>query len=379
MRRAYLDHAATSPLGEAAAAALARALPFGNASSVHAEGRAARAVLDEARERMAAAAGVHADEIVFTGSGTEADNLALRGVAWAARGRPHLVISGIEHEAVRRTARFLASRGDADVTEVAPGMDGVVDAEAVAGAIRSDTRLVSVMAVNNEVGTIQPLAAIGAACVSRGVLLHVDAVQAPGRVALDLASWGAGLASLSAHKAGGPKGLGVLVARRGVKLAPALTGGEQEGGLRPGTENAGLALAGAVALEEALGRMREAAAFLADLGRRLERGLLALPGVTIHGATAARAPGFVSAAFAGCEAITLVHALDLAGFAVSSGSACSSGSVKPSHVLAAMGLPAEACRSSLRFSLGPGNDASEIDALLAALPGILARSRTRDG
>jgi cysteine desulfurase len=371
MRRAYFDHAATSPPGDAVRSILAGAHPFGNPSGVHAESRAARAVLDDARSRVAAALGVDDDEVIFAGSGTEACNMAVRGRAWAAGGRAHHVVSAVEHEAVHRTARWLGDRG-ADVAFVPPGPDGSVDAGRMAAAIRDDTALVALMAVNNEVGSLQPVAEVGAACAARGVPFFVDAVQATGRVPLDVAGWNAALAAVSPHKVGGPKGTGVLVARRGLKLQPALTGGEQESGLRPGTENVVLALAGAAAVAEAVRTLPERSARLGELTRRLESGLAAI-GVPVHGG--ARAPGFVNAAFAGCDAATLVPALDLAGFAVSSGSACSSGSVRPSRVLEAMGLDEATCRASVRFSLAPSNTEDEIDALLRALPDVVARAR----
>lgn len=375
MMRAYFDHAATTPLGQAARAALAREEPFGNASSVHAEGRAARAALDEARVALADALGVMDDEIVYTASGTESDNLALRGVAWL-HPAPHLVVSGIEHEAVHRTARFLEAKGMARISWIAPGTDGVVPAEAVEAALRADTVLVSLMAVNNETGTCQPLRAVGAACARRGIPLHVDAVQAPGRIPVDVSGWGAALTTLSAHKAGGPKGCGVLVVRRGMKLQPALTGGEQEAGLRPGTENVAAIVAGSAGLIEAMRAQPQRSVPLERLGERLEAGLGRLAG-RVHGSGAPRAPGIVNVAFDGCDAVTLVQALDLAGFAVSSGSACSSGSVRPSRVLEAMGLPQAQCRSSIRLSLGEGNDEAEIDRFLLVLPGVLERLRAR--
>lgn len=375
--RAYFDHAATSPPPEIAGREAQAPAPWGNPSSIHAEGRAARRALESAREGVAAALGVEPDEVIFTASGTESDNLALRGIAWSRTGRPHVVVSGIEHEAVHRTARFLHARGDADVEIVPPAPDGVVPAEAVSSRLRPDTALVSVMAVNNEIGTIQPLEAVGQACAALGIPLHVDAVQAPGRIPARPAAWGATLATYSAHKVGGPKGCGILVARRGLKLQGALTGGEQEWGLRPGTENVQAAVLGAEALCRALAEQAERARHLDALGRLLEEGLRSggIGGVTVHGAGAPRAPGIVGAAFAGCPAAALVQSLDLAGFAVSSGSACSSGSVRPSRVLEAMGLPEAECRSSVRFSFGIGNRAEEVERLLAVLPGIVARIR----
>jgi cysteine desulfurase len=379
-RRTYLDHAATSPLTTAAREAMQRALDAarGNPSSLHREGQAARAVVEEARSEVAEALGVAADEVVFTGSGTEADNLALRGTLWLAdrTGRPHLVTSAVEHEAVLRTARWLERRGDAEVTVVAPRPDGVVDAAALVRALRPGTRLVSLMMVNNETGAIQPVEEVGRACRDRGVTFHVDAVQALGRLPVRTADLPADLLTLSAHKVGGPAGCGVLCVRRGLKLQPVLTGGGQESGLRPGTENAAVIAGAARAIALAARGQEERAAGLRALTLRLEAGLLALPDVAINGSREGRAPGIVNASFEGAEATALLHALDLAGHATSTGSACAAGSAAPSHVLQAMGLPDGRVRSALRLSLGPDTSAAEIDGLLEALPGILASTRT---
>ncbi len=347
----------------------------GNASSVHAEGRAARALMDAARARVAQHLGVSDDEVIFTASGTESDNLAIRGVIWASPEPRHVVISGIEHEAVRRTARWLEARGIAAVTVVPPASDGVVRGDEMLAACRPGTSLVSLMAVNNEIGTVQEVEHVGAGCRDRGITLHCDAVQALGRLDLAPLARAAPLLTLSPHKAGGPTGVGVLAVRRGLKLDPPMTGGEQESGLRPGTESAPLAAGAAAAIAIACETRGESTAELGRLGARLEEGLSSLEGVVIHGRSAQRVPGFVNAAFDGCDAVALVQALDLAGFAVSSGSACSSGSVRPSAVLEAMGLPPALCRSSVRFSLGAGNDAAQVEALLAALPSLLARLR----
>ena len=342
-----------------------------NASSLHAEGRAARAAIDEARGSLSAALGVHDDELLFTGSGTESDNLALRGLIQATDGRPHLVTTAIEHEAVLRTARSLAARGDCELTEVAPDGDGRVSTEALLAALRPDTALVSVMAVNNETGVVQPNADLAPSLRERGVPLHVDAVQAAGRLAVE-----GDLLSFSAHKVGGPPGCGVLVVRRGLKLQPLLNGGGQEEGLRPGTESVATIVGGARALALAVAARDESTGRLSGLAEQLEAGLAGLPGCELVAAAAPRVPGLLSVAFEGADAGALLQALDLKGFAVSTGSACTSGSTRPSHVLTAMGWSAERARSALRLSLGPGNGPEDMDRLLAALTEVLDAVRS---
>ena len=321
--RAYFDHAATSPLTDGARQAWLEALDvLGNASSVHREGQRARAVVEDARHVVARALDVHDDEIVLTGSGTEANNLALRGTCWIAEGRPHVVTTAIEHESVRRTLRWLDKREHADVSIVSPSPEGIVDADRVMAACRPGTALVSVMFVNNEVGTIQPVEEIGRACRERGIAFHVDAVQALGRIAVRPAETAADLLTLSAHKVGGPQGCGVLYVRRSVKLQPALTGGEQESGLRPGTEPVAVIAAAASAIADALATLTVRSEHLGRLTGRLERGLAALPRMRLNGSPARRAPGFTNASFGEIDGPTLMQALDLAGFAVSTGSAC---------------------------------------------------------
>lgn len=371
MSRIHLDHAATSPLLPEVAEAMQPWLAPGraaNASSLHASGRRARAALDDARAEAAAALGVHEDEVLFTGSGTESDNLAIRGLLWARGGRPHLVVTAVEHEAVLRTARWLESRGEAELSVVPCEENGAVDPERLAAAIRPDTALVSVMAVNNETGVLQPVAA---AC-GRGAVVHSDAVQAAGRVPVEL---DAELLSFSAHKCGGPAGVGLLVLRRGLKLQPALTGGGQEEGLRPGTESVAGAVGAARALRLAVERREETAERLGRLERRLLEGLRPLAGLRLHGEGADRAPGLLNLGLGGADGSAVQQALDLAGFATSTGSACSSGSTRPSAVLTAMGLPPERARSALRVSLGPENDEGDVDAFLESLARALDAAR----
>ena len=371
MSRIHLDHAATSPLLPEVAEAMQPWLEPGrvaNASSVHAAGRRARAALDEAREEAAEALSVHPDEVLFTASGTEADNLAIRGLIWAAEGRPHAVTTAVEHEAVLRTLRWLEARGEVELSVLPCEPNGAVDPERLADAVREDTALVSVMAVNNETGVLQPVAA----AAGRGAPVHCDAVQAPGRVPVPVEPE---LLSLSAHKLGGPVGTGLLVLRRGLKLQPVLTGGGQEEGLRPGTESVAGAVGAARALRLAVRRREENAGRLRRLEDRLLRGIRALEGLALHGEGAERAPGLLNLGLGGADGAAVQQALDLSGFATSTGSACSSGSTRPSAVLTAMGLPPEQARSALRVSLGPGNDEGDVDAFLEALSRVLDSAR----
>jgi cysteine desulfurase len=379
VHRVYLDHAATTPLSAAAFDAMRPHLleAAGNASSIHREGQAARAAVEEARSLVAAALAMHPDEVVFTSSGTEADNLALRGTAWLpeASARAHVVTSAIEHEAVLRTLRWLQRRGDVDVAVVPPRGDGSVDPAAVLAAVRPETALVSLMMVNNETGAIQPVEEVGRACRQRGIRFHVDAVQALGRLEVIPHGIPADLVSLSAHKVNGPQGCGVLCVRRGLKLQPVLTGGAQEGGLRAGTEAVAAIAGGARAMADAAAHRQARCAHVAALSQRLEAGLLELPGVAVNAAPCRRAVGIVNASFEGVDAVTLVQALDLHGIAASAGSACTAGSTAPSHVLEAMGLSPERTRGAVRFSLGQSNAEEEIAWVLEVLPSVLAAAR----
>ncbi len=335
--RIYFDHNATTPLHPAVLDAVARALAdsFGNASSVHTFGQQAKAALDDARGRVAELIGAEPAEIVFTASGTEADNFAVRGVAEAleARGRRHLVITAIEHEAVLNTCRHLERRGWR-VTYVAPTAAGVVDPEAVREAVDEQTALVSVMHANNEIGTIQPVAAVAGIAHAAGAVCHTDAVQTIGKLPVDVRELGVDLLSLSAHKFNGPKGAGALWIRRGTRVVPQSTGGRHERNRRAGTENVpaivGLGVAAAIARES----WPTHAAGVGALRDRLETGLLAGVGqATVNGAGAPRVPNTTNISFERVEAESLLIALDLEGIAVSTGSACSSGTLEPSHVV----------------------------------------------
>jgi cysteine desulfurase len=361
----YLDHAATTPLAPAVLDAMVPLLEagFGNPSSVHRHGRAARNAVDGARETVAAAVGCAAREVVFTSGGSEADNLALRGVLDRRGG--HLVITAIEHDAVLKCAEDLSALGRARVTVVGCDARGVVDPEEVANAVEDDTALVSVMLANNEVGTIQDVPAISELVRRRNrrTLVHTDAVQALGKLDVDVEALGVDLLSITAHKVYGPKGAGALIVRGGVPLAPQISGGGQERGRRSGTENV-LAIAGfgaAVALVE---REREQeAARLCQLSERLvELVITALPDTLLTGAGAPRLPSFATFAFPGVETEVLLTLLDRLGVEASGGSACASGAHMPSHVLAAMGLTPGQAGGALRLSLGRDTTSGDVDA-----------------
>jgi cysteine desulfurase len=376
---AYFDHNATTPLAPEARSAVTRALgdDFGNPSSVHQYGQRAKGLLDEARSAVAELIDGDPSEIVFTGSGTEADNLAIRGAAEAleSAGRKHLITSTFEHEAVLNTMKALGKRGWR-VSFLPVGATGILAADALEAAITDDTALVSVMHANNEIGTVQPIRELAQITRGRGALFHTDAVQSAGKIPVSVRDLGVDLLSISAHKINGPKGAGALWIKRGVRLVPAMTGGKHERNRRAGTENVpGIAGFGAAA---ALSRKKLSAdaSRLAALRDRLEHGVLTrIEGTQVNGATTARVPNTTNISFDGVEAEALLIALDLEGFAVSTGSACSSGTLEPSHVLRAMGLPSHRAQNSIRFSLGLGNDESQIDALLAKLPGIVEKLR----
>ena len=383
MRRIYLDHNATTPVAPPVADAMARALRtvFGNPSSVHAYGQEAKTAIDEARSAVARLIGAEPAEIVFTSGGSESDNLAVRGVAEAAGpGRRHLVASTIEHEAVLRTLKALGGAGWS-ATLVGVDERGVVTPERLAEALTDETALVSVMHANNEIGAIQPVAELAALAHERGALAHTDAVQSVGKIPVDVRSLGVDLLSLSGHKFNGPKGAGALWIRRGARLRAQMTGGRQERNRRAGTENlpaiVGLGAAARRLLDE-----REAAetADVTALRDRLEAGILAaVPGAAVNGDSAPRVGNTSNVSFPGVEAESLLIALDLEGIAVSTGSACSSGTLEPSHVLRAMGFSPHRTQNSIRFSLGLGNTAADVDRVTAVLPGIVGRLRALAG
>ncbi len=378
MRQVYLDHAATTPAHSEVIAAVAAAMDtaFGNASSLHAFGREARRVLEEGREQVARLIGAEPAEIIFTSGGTEADNLAVLGVARANRERGrHIITSAAEHHAVLHACQALEKEGFR-VTYLPVDREGTVRPADVAEALTEDTILVSLMAANNEVGTIQPVAELARLAHERGIYFHTDAVQAVAQIPVDVNDWNVDLLSLTGHKFYGPKGVGALYVRRRTRILPALFGGGQERGLRSGTQNvpgvAGLAKAAELAIAE----LPERAARLEALRGQLWQGLqAAIPDLSLNGHPTHRLPGNLSVNVHGVEGETLLLSLDMKGIALSAGSACASGSLEPSHVLKAMGLTNETARGSLRFSLGRGNTPADIDYVLAELPPLVAKLR----
>jgi cysteine desulfurase len=375
----YLDHAATTPMRPEVLDAMAPYLTehFGNPSSIHGAGRRARLGLDEARETVARALGAKPREIVFTGGGTEADNLAIKGAAWAAsaRGR-ELVTSSVEHKAVLHSCAVMERFGFR-VTYLPVDRYGRVDPADVASAIGEHTTVVSVMYANNEVGTVQRIAEIGTICRERGVLFHVDAVQAAAYLPLDVNTLQVDLLSLSAHKLNGPKGVGALFVRQGTAMLAQLSGGSQERQRRAGTENVAGIVGFARALELAQDpETRDAEnARLAALRDDLIAGMTALPGVRLTGHPTERLPSNASFLLEGVEGGDLVAALDLEGIATSTGSACTTGSADPSHVLLSMGFPPEEAHGSLRLTLGRGNADADVTLTVEATRTVLERMR----
>lgn len=378
--RIYLDHNATTPVDPEAADAMMRALHdlFGNASSVHYYGQQAKAAIDDARSAVGALLGAEPSEIIFTSGGTEADNFAIRGAAEALEptGRRHLITSGIEHEAVLNTFKALAKRGWR--TTVLPlDASGIVASDRLSEAMTDDTALVSIMHANNEIGTIQPITELAAIAHARGALFHTDAVQSAGKVPVSVRALGVDLLSVSAHKFYGPKGIGALWAKRGVRLSPFLSGGKQERNRRAGTENVPGAIGMGIAAAGAAKKMASEAARLSALRDRLENGILAaIPNTDVNGSREPRVPNTTNISFDRIEAESLLIALDLEGVAVSTGSACSSGTLEPSHVLKAMNLSSHRAQNSIRFSLGASNTDEHIDRVIAILPKIVTKLRS---
>jgi cysteine desulfurase len=376
--RVYLDHNATTPVLPAVLEAMTTVFrdDFGNASSVHAFGQAAKRRLEEARRQVAHALGAQPNEIVFTSGGTEADNLAILGlVRYDTRPVKHVITSAIEHPAVLETCAQLEREG-VEVTRVPVNSQGLVDPDDVRRALRRETVLITIMHANNELGTIQPIAEIARLAREAGVWMHSDGVQALGKTPVDVNELGVDLYSISAHKIYGPKGVGALFVRQGVPLGRIQFGGHHERDRRPGTEN----VPGAVGLAAAISLMQsdfeQETARLARLRDRLEQGILErIPNVSINGRGALRVPSTSNICFHGVDGEALLIALDLAGFAVSSGSACSSGASEPSHVLTAIGLDRKDARASLRFSLGRLNTEDQIEALIEAVAEAVARLR----
>ena len=378
--RIYLDHNATTPLDPLAADRMNQAMRevWGNASSVHHFGQQAKAALDEARGQVASLLGAEASEVVFTAGGTESDNLAIRGAADAIEpsGRKHLVTSAIEHEAVLNTVKSLARRGWR-ITVVPVDAGGVVSIDRLREAMTDDTALVSVMHANNEIGTIQPIAGLAAVAHEHGALFHTDAVQSAGKIPIDVRALGVDLLSIAGHKFYGPKGTGALWVKRGVRLIAPITGGRQERSRRAGTENVPALVGFGVAAALAKQKASTDGPRLAALRDRLEAGILAsISGTERNGAAEPRVANTTNISIDRIEAESILIGLDLAGIAVSSGSACSSGTLEPSHVLKAMGLPHPRTLGSIRFSFGTSNTDADVDRVLEALPPLVEKLRS---
>src|SRR5712664_1138092 len=387
MNRVYLDYNATTPVQPEVLDAM---LPyfsgeFGNAASIHTPGQRARAAVETAREQVAALIGARSQEIVFTSGGTESDNHAVFGVVGQAflsvpsstnaDSFPHIITTAIEHEAVLNACQALEKSG-VRVTFLATNREGQIDLNELRRAVRPETVLITVMHANNELGTLQPLEEIGRITKERDIYFHTDAVQSAGKVPIDVNKHGVDLLSLSAHKFYGPKGIGALYIRRGTRLRQLLYGGHHQRGFRPGTEN----VAGIIGLGKAAEIARESLAAdarrLSALRDRLEQGLLArVPYARVNGGAASRTPNTTNFGFPGIEGEALLIALDLLSLAFSTGAACSSGSVEPSHVLTAIGLPPEEARASLRFSLGRHTTPADIDFSLNVVPADVAQLR----
>ena len=378
MMKVYLDHNATTPLDPQVLEAMMPYLreEFGNASSIHQWGRKAKAALEDSRAKIASLLGAEKECIAFTGGGTEADNLAVKGVAWANQDRgKHIVTSAVEHHAVLHVCEFLAKQGF-EITFLPVDGRGRLDPESLRKAIRPDTILITLMHANNETGALYPLRAFGEIAKEKKVPFHTDAIQSFCKVPLNVEEDHVDLLSLSAHKIYGPKGVGALYIRKGTRMVPILHGGGQERKRRPGTENVAGTVGFARAAELLFAIREQEAKRLTSLRDHLQRGLAErIPQVQLNGDPENRLPGTLNMSFEFVEGESLILSLDREGIAVSSGSACTSGSLEPSHVLLAMGISHEVCHGSLRFSLGRGTTKEQIDYVLQELPPIVARLR----
>ncbi|USX51377.1 cysteine desulfurase family protein [Lentzea sp. HUAS12] len=373
---AYLDHAATTPMHPEAVAAMTEALSTtGNASSLHTSGRRARRAVEEAREDIADALGARPSEVLFTGGGTESDNLAVKGIYWAA-GRRRVLASAVEHHAVLDAVEWLEQQG-ADVTWLPTDRFGRVSPESVADALDDDVALVTTMWANNEVGTINPVHDIARVCAERGVPFHTDAVQAVGAVPVDFAASGASALTMTGHKVGGPYGVGVLLLARDVKCTPLMHGGGQERDVRSGTLDVpsivGLARAVRISVEEQASRAVEIAALRDELIASVRA---VVPDVVVNGDPVDRLPGNAHLTFPGCEGDSLLMLLDAKGVEASTGSACTAGVAQPSHVLLAMDVEPALARGSLRFSLGHTSTRADVEQLAAVIGPVVERART---
>jgi len=377
-KRIYMDHSSTTPTRPEVVEAM---LPYfkdayGNASSVHGFGREARRAVESARETVASCIGASPEEIIFTSGGTESDNLALKGAALAnqKKGR-HVITSAVEHHAVLNPCAWLEKQGF-EVTRLGVDGEGRLSVAALQEALREDTVLVSVMLANNEVGVIEPVAELAAAAHEAGALFHTDAVQAVGKIPVDVGELGVDLLTLSGHKFYGPKGVGVLYRRRGTRLEPLIEGGHHERNLRAGTENVPGIVGLAKALELACGELERESARLRALRDRLQQGIFErIPDVRLNGHPTERLPHLLNVSISGVEGESVLLGLDAKGIAVSTGSACTSGTLEPSHVLIAMGVPAETAHGSLRFSLGRANTEQDVDYVVECLAGVVERLR----
>ncbi len=375
----YADNAATTPMSEAALNAMTDAMKtvWGNPSSLHTTGQEAKAVLEEARAKIAALLGAEAREIYFTSGGSEADNQAIISAAryGEKRGKKHIISTRFEHHAVLHTLKRLEKEGF-EVTLLDVHKSGVITAEEVKAAIRPDTALVTVMYANNEIGTVQPIREIGAVCREAGVLFHTDAVQAVAHIPVNVKEDNIDMLSLSAHKFHGPKGVGVLYAKRGVVLTNVIDGGAQERGKRAGTENIPAIVSMTAALEESVAQLEKNTAHIVPLRDKLIAALSEIPHSTLNGDREHRVPGTVNFCFEGIEGESLLLLLDMRGIEASSGSACTSGSLDPSHVLLSIGLPHEVAHGSLRLSISEYTTEEEIDHIIKHVPEVVAYLRS---
>ena len=378
MKRIYLDNAATTFMDPEVLKAM---LPFfsdafGNPSSIHSFGQETRAVVEEARDKIAILISARSEEIVFTGGGTEADNFAIKGVTFANEGKgDHIITTSIEHHAVMESCKFLERRGFS-ITYLPVGIDGLVDPQDVKKAITDRTILISVMHANNEVGTIEPLAEIGKIAQEEGIYFHTDAVQTVGHIPVNVDELGIDLLAMSAHKLNGPKGVGALYIRKGTKLIPFIHGGEQERRRRAGTENVPAIVGFGRAVEIAQREMDSVAKHLVNLRGKLIEGMTErIEHIHLNGHPTQRLPNNLNVSIEFVEGESMLLNLDLEGIAASTGSACSSSRLEPSYVLLAMGFPQELAHGSLRFSLGRETTEEDIDRVLEVLPGIIARLR----
>jgi len=381
-KRYYFDHSATTPVRPEVVEAMLPYLTrrYGNASSIHSFGREAREAFEESRRKIAGFINAQPDEFYFTGCGTESDNIALAGVILGAReGKNTLVTTSIEHSAIINTGRMLEKKG---FKAVFAGVDrhGVVDLDALQDAVGPDAALVSVMHGNNETGAVQPIREAARIAHARGAYFHTDAVQSAGKIPIDVREMGIDLLSMSAHKMNAQKGVGGLFIRRGIQVTPLTYGGHHEHGVRPGTENVPGAVGFARAMELAVANMPAEAKKLSSLRDRLEKGILErIPEVAVNGRGAPRLPGTLNVSFPGVDGEALLMSMDMAGVALSTGSACSIGEVEPSHVLLAMGVNPRTAASSLRFSMGWGTNDEGVNHILEVLPPIVERLRRVSG